>query len=109
MILRNRLPERTYEARAPLSIVLLAGDIRAEASETLRQRRFMLCLANVYGQLCAIGDAPMAGLRGAFRRREVNALVQGFGLFQRPASEPGTPPDQLVRTRPFAERQFTYG
>jgi hypothetical protein len=42
----------------------------------------MLSLANVYGQLCAIGDAAIAGLRGVFRRRGVNALVQGFGPFQ---------------------------
>ncbi len=36
-----------------------------------------------YKQLYAVGDAAVAGLRDVFRRREVAAIVQGFGpMFQ---------------------------
>jgi glutamate-1-semialdehyde 2,1-aminomutase len=37
----------------------------------------------VYKQIYAVGDAAIAGLRDVFRRREIGAIVQGFGpMFQ---------------------------
>jgi glutamate-1-semialdehyde 2,1-aminomutase len=37
----------------------------------------------VYKQIYAIGDAAIAGLRDIFRRRKIDAIVQGFGpMFQ---------------------------
>jgi glutamate-1-semialdehyde 2,1-aminomutase len=43
----------------------------------------LLSAENTYRQLHAIGDAAIAGLREVFRRRGVNAVVQGFGpMFQ---------------------------
>jgi glutamate-1-semialdehyde 2,1-aminomutase len=43
----------------------------------------MLSSKNVYRQLYTVGDAAIAGLREVFRRRGVNAVVQGFGpMFQ---------------------------
>ena len=45
-----------------------------------------LLMANegaVYQQLYGIGDAAIAGLRDVFRRRKIDAIVQGFGpMFQ---------------------------
>ena len=36
-----------------------------------------------YKQIYAVGDAAIAGLRGVFRRRKIDAIVQGFGpMFQ---------------------------
>jgi glutamate-1-semialdehyde 2,1-aminomutase len=43
----------------------------------------LLSAENVYGKLHAVGDAAIAGLREVFRRRQVKAIVQGFGpMFQ---------------------------
>ena len=43
----------------------------------------MLSAENAYRKLHAVGDAAIAGLREVFRRRGVNAVVQGFGpMFQ---------------------------
>ncbi|HKS74893.1 MAG TPA: aminotransferase class III-fold pyridoxal phosphate-dependent enzyme, partial [Terriglobales bacterium] len=43
----------------------------------------LLSAKGVYGRLHAIGDAAIAGLRDIFRRRKINAVVQGFGpMFQ---------------------------
>jgi glutamate-1-semialdehyde 2,1-aminomutase len=43
----------------------------------------LLSAAGVYGQLHALGDAAIAGLREVFHRRKVKAIVQGFGpMFQ---------------------------
>jgi glutamate-1-semialdehyde 2,1-aminomutase len=43
----------------------------------------ILSSQNAYGQLHAVGDAAIAGLREVFRRRGVKAVVQGFGpMFQ---------------------------
>jgi glutamate-1-semialdehyde 2,1-aminomutase len=43
----------------------------------------ILSSENAYRQLHAVGDAAIAGLREVFRRRGVNAVVQGFGpMFQ---------------------------
>jgi len=43
----------------------------------------MLSADNTYRQLHRVGDAAIAGLREVFRRRGVNAVVQGFGpMFQ---------------------------
>jgi glutamate-1-semialdehyde 2,1-aminomutase len=37
----------------------------------------------VYKQIYAVGDAAIAGLRDTFRRRKLDAIVQGFGpMFQ---------------------------
>ena len=37
----------------------------------------------VYKQIYAVGDAAIAGLRDVFRRRKIDAIVQGFGpMFQ---------------------------
>ena len=37
----------------------------------------------VYGQIYEVGDAAIAGLRDVFRRRKIDAIVQGFGpMFQ---------------------------
>jgi len=37
----------------------------------------------VYKQIYAVGDAAVAGLRAVFRRRKIDAIVQGFGpMFQ---------------------------
>ncbi len=37
----------------------------------------------VYKQIYAVGDAAIAGLRDVFRRRQIDAIVQGFGpMFQ---------------------------
>ncbi len=37
----------------------------------------------VYKQIYAVGDATIAGLRDVFRRRKIDAIVQGFGpMFQ---------------------------
>ena len=45
-----------------------------------------LLMANegaVYKQIYAVGDATIAGLRDVFRRRKIDAIVQGFGpMFQ---------------------------
>ena len=45
-----------------------------------------LLLANdgaVYKHIYAVGDAAIAGLRDVFRRRRIDAIVQGFGpMFQ---------------------------
>jgi glutamate-1-semialdehyde 2,1-aminomutase len=39
--------------------------------------------AAIYKQIFAVGDAAIAGLRDAFRRRKIDAIVQGFGpMFQ---------------------------
>jgi len=43
----------------------------------------LLSQSDTYRKLHAIGDAAIAGLRDVFRRRKVNAIVQGFGpMFQ---------------------------
>jgi len=43
----------------------------------------LLSAENVYGKLHAVGNAAIAGLREVFRRRQVKAIVQGFGpMFQ---------------------------
>lgn len=43
----------------------------------------LLSQSDTYRKLHAIGDATIAGLRDVFRRRKVNAIVQGFGpMFQ---------------------------
>ena len=43
----------------------------------------MLSAESAYRKLHAVGDAAIAGLREVFRRRGVNAVVQGFGpMFQ---------------------------
>jgi glutamate-1-semialdehyde 2,1-aminomutase len=43
----------------------------------------LLSVDGVYSKLRAIGDAAIAGLRDVFRRRKVQAVVQGFGpMFQ---------------------------
>jgi glutamate-1-semialdehyde 2,1-aminomutase len=37
----------------------------------------------IYKQIYAVGDAAIAGLRDVFRRRKIDAMVQGFGpMFQ---------------------------
>jgi len=37
----------------------------------------------VYKQIYGVGDAAVAGLRDVFRRRQIEAIVQGFGpMFQ---------------------------
>jgi glutamate-1-semialdehyde 2,1-aminomutase len=37
----------------------------------------------VYQQICAVGNAAIAGLRDVFRRRRIDVIVQGFGpMFQ---------------------------
>jgi glutamate-1-semialdehyde 2,1-aminomutase len=39
--------------------------------------------AAIYKQIYAVGDAAIAGLRDVFRRRRIDAIVQGFGpMFQ---------------------------
>lgn len=43
----------------------------------------LLFVAGVYQKLHAMGDAAITGLREVFRRRQVKAIVQGFGpMFQ---------------------------
>jgi glutamate-1-semialdehyde 2,1-aminomutase len=43
----------------------------------------LLSAGGVYRQLFAIGDSAIAGLRDVFRRRNLQAIVQGFGpMFQ---------------------------
>jgi glutamate-1-semialdehyde 2,1-aminomutase len=43
----------------------------------------LLSLSDVYSRLHATGDSAIAGLREIFRRRKINAIVQGFGpMFQ---------------------------
>jgi glutamate-1-semialdehyde 2,1-aminomutase len=43
----------------------------------------LLSRENMYRKLHAVGDAAIAGLREVFRRRQVKAIVQGFGpMFQ---------------------------
>src|SRR5215468_4698539 len=43
----------------------------------------LLSAEGAYRKLFAIGDAAIAGLRDVFRRRNVQAIVQGFGpMFQ---------------------------
>src|SRR6202166_1588664 len=43
----------------------------------------LLSAENAYGKLHAVGNAAIAGLREVFRRRQVKAIVQGFGpMFQ---------------------------
>jgi glutamate-1-semialdehyde 2,1-aminomutase len=43
----------------------------------------LLSADGAYRKLFAIGDAAVAGLRDVFRRRQVHAIVQGFGpMFQ---------------------------
>ncbi len=43
----------------------------------------LLSSADTYRKLHAVGDAAIAGLREVFRRRQVKAVVQGFGpMFQ---------------------------
>lgn len=43
----------------------------------------LLSAEGIHRQLFAIGDAAIAGLRNVFRRRNVQAIVQGFGpMFQ---------------------------
>lgn len=43
----------------------------------------LLAAENAYRQLHAVGNVAIAGLREVFRRREVKAVVQGFGpMFQ---------------------------
>jgi glutamate-1-semialdehyde 2,1-aminomutase len=43
----------------------------------------LLCADNMYRRLHAVGNAAIAGLREVFRRRQVKAIVQGFGpMFQ---------------------------
>jgi len=43
----------------------------------------LLSAENAYGKLHAVGNAAIAGLRDVFRRRQVKAIVQGFGpMFQ---------------------------
>jgi glutamate-1-semialdehyde 2,1-aminomutase len=43
----------------------------------------LLCSDNIYGKLHAVGNAAIACLREVFRRRQVKAIVQGFGpMFQ---------------------------
>jgi glutamate-1-semialdehyde 2,1-aminomutase len=43
----------------------------------------LLSRDDVYRKLHAVGDAAIRGLREAFRRRNVKAIVQGFGpMFQ---------------------------
>jgi glutamate-1-semialdehyde 2,1-aminomutase len=43
----------------------------------------LLSAENVYRKLHAVGNAAIAGLREVFRRRQVKAIVQGFGpMFQ---------------------------
>jgi glutamate-1-semialdehyde 2,1-aminomutase len=43
----------------------------------------LLCAKDAYRKLHAVGNAAIAGLREVFRRRQVKAIVQGFGpMFQ---------------------------
>ena len=43
----------------------------------------LLSADGTYGNLHAVGDAAIRGLREVFRRRKVKAIVQGFGpMFQ---------------------------
>jgi glutamate-1-semialdehyde 2,1-aminomutase len=43
----------------------------------------LLAAEGIYGKLHAVGNAAIAGLREVFRRRQVKAIVQGFGpMFQ---------------------------
>ena len=43
----------------------------------------LLSAENAYRNLHAVGSAAIAGLREVFRRRQVKAIVQGFGpMFQ---------------------------
>jgi len=43
----------------------------------------LLSAENAYGKLHAVGNAAIAGLREVFRKRQVKAVVQGFGpMFQ---------------------------
>jgi glutamate-1-semialdehyde 2,1-aminomutase len=43
----------------------------------------LLSVSDVYSRLHATGDSAIAGLREIFRRRKINAVVQGFGpMFQ---------------------------
>ncbi len=43
----------------------------------------LLSAENIYRELHAVGNVAIAGLRDVFRRRQVKALVQGFGpMFQ---------------------------
>ncbi len=43
----------------------------------------LLSAENAYGKLHAVGNAAIAGLREVFRKRQVKAIVQGFGpMFQ---------------------------
>jgi len=43
----------------------------------------LLAAEGTYGKLHAVGNAAIAGLREVFRRRQVKAIVQGFGpMFQ---------------------------
>ncbi|HXM68930.1 MAG TPA: aspartate aminotransferase family protein [Candidatus Acidoferrum sp.] len=51
--------------------------------KVIAQNLDLLCAKDTYRKLHAVGNAAIAGLREVFRRRQVKAIVQGFGpMFQ---------------------------